>query len=274
MKDKVLIIGKRSNLSKNLRSSIKNSELISSEDISNLNLEINKYEKVNIIYNTCFNTHLLNKKGTDPIEYSNYSFHYLAQFINICQLYSSQINSIIYTSSCGVYGENKCAKETDHIKIKNLYASLKISSEYLLKKYLDCTNINLTFARLFNLYGGDDKFSVISKINHAIKNNKSFLMFDNGQNIRDYIHIYDVVEIYKLILNLKYKGLINISTGIGTSTKSIIEIAENHYKKKLKIVNDKSNDIKVSIGSNNLLRKKLNYNNFIDVKDQIFKDFL
>ena len=121
MINKVLIVGKRSNLSKHLNNSIENSELISSKNINSLNLEINKYKKVDIIYNTCFNTHLLHKEDTDPIEYSNYSFHYLAQFINICKLCSKRINSIVYTSTCGVYGENKYAQETDFVKIRNLY---------------------------------------------------------------------------------------------------------------------------------------------------------
>ena len=100
------------------------------------------------------------------------------------------------------------------------------------------------------------------------------MLFDNGNNIRDYIHINDVVEIYKSILNHNYKGItINISTGIGTSTKSIIEIAETFYKRKLKIINVESNDIKISVGSNDLIRKELNYSNFIKLKDLIFKDF-
>ena len=65
----------------------------------------------------------------------------------------------------------------------------------------------------------------------------------------------------------------NISTGIGTSTKSIIEIAEFFYKRKLKIINAESNDIKISVGSNQLIRKELNYNNFIKLKGLIFNDF-
>ena len=272
--NKVIIIGKRSNLSEHLQNSIINSILISSKEIENLALVINKYEKVDIIYNTCFNTNLLNKKNTEPIKYSNYSFHYLAKFTNICRNYYKKINSIIYTSTCGVYGENKFAKEHDTVKVTSLYSSLKISSEYFLTKYLEDTSIDLIYARVFNLYGGKDKFSVISKINNAIKNNEPFVLSNNGNTIRDYIHINDVVNIYELILKFSYKGLINICTGKGIATKTIINFAENYYNKKLKIINKNSSEIKISVGSNNIISKKLKYKNFIELNKVIFKDLL
>ena len=93
------------------------------------------------------------------------------------------------------------------------------------------------YARLFNMYGGNDHFSVISKIIHAIKNDYPFSLSNNGSSIRDFIHIDDVVKIYKLMLNLNHRGVTNIASGIGTSTKQIINIAEKSYKKKLKLIN-------------------------------------
>lgn len=46
------------------------------------------------------------------------------------------------------------------------------------------------------MYGGNDNFSIISKIIKAYKNNEEL---NNGNAIRDFIHIEDVVDIYSKI---------------------------------------------------------------------------
>lgn len=273
MGNKIVIIGKRSNLSKALNNSIKNSLVIASKDIKSLEITLKNEQKISIIYNTCFKSNLLYSNNNNPIEYSNYSFHYLSQFIDLCLKYQDKIESIIYSSSCAVYGENEFAKEDDNLKITNLYAALKASSEYLLKKYLDQKNINIVIARLFNMYGGNDNFSVISKVNYAIKNDTPFKLANNGNNFRDFINIKDVVEIYKIILNLNFKGSINISSGVGTPIKKIISIAEEINNKKLRILNDIREEVKSCIGCNRIIKRKLKFEKFINIEDFIIKEF-
>ena len=221
---------------------------------------------IDFIYNTSFHSNLLHSSNTNPVEYSNYSFHYLSKFVNICYKYHSKINSIIYTSSCAVYGDNSFAKEDDELKIKSLYASLKASSEYLIEKYLGSKNINLIYARLFNLYGGNDHFSVISKIIYAAQNNTPFCLLNNGKNIRDFIYIYDAVKIYKLILESNFSGKINISSGHGTEIQYIIDLAEITFHKKIKIIRKVKNDVLACVGCNDIITNKLKFKDFKELK--------
>lgn len=267
----LIIIGKRSNLSNIIAKNNKNYKLIESKNIENLEFLIKNMDKVNIIYNSSFKSHLLNSTNTDPIDYSKYSFHYLSKFIKICERYHEKIIRIIFTSSCSVYGENEYASENDEIKISNLYSSLKISSEYMLKKYLGDKNINLIFARLFNMYGGNDQFSVISKIIFSIKNRKPFLLSNNGENIRDFIHIDDVASIYKLILNSDLKGVINISSGMGIAIKDIVKLTEEISQKKLIIKNQEKNEVKICVGSNKIITKNLNFTKFKSLREFLVK---
>ena len=273
MTDKIIIIGKRSNLSKELKESFSDSLVIGSDDIESLEIELRSNQKISIIYNTCFKSNLLNSDNSNPIDYSNYSFHYLSKFINLCLKYKSKIKSILYSSSCAVYGENKLANEKDDLKITNLYSALKASSEYLLKKFLDHEDINLVNARIFNMYGGDDSFSVIWRIKQSIKKDLPFYLVNNGNNIRDFIHISDVVKIFKLILDLNFKGTINISTGIGTPISKIINLIQDIHNIKLHTVNIVREEAKTCIGCNKIVKNKLKFNQFINIEDFIIKEF-
>ena len=267
--DKIFIIGKRSILSKALNNSIKNSIVFSSKDLKPLEDSLKNFKKVDIIYNTAFKSSLLNQDNSDPIEYSNYSIHFLAEFISICIQNKENIRSIIFTSSCSLYGEKEKANENDEIKITNLYGALKASSEMMLKKFLKKSEINLIIIRLFNMYSNDDNFSIISKIINSLKKDTYLNLFNKGEGIRDFIHIDDVVNIYRLILESNFNGTLNIASGTGVSIKKIINVAEESSNRKLKIINNSISDAKICTGSTKLLCKEFKVNNFINVLDFI-----
>ena len=80
---KVLIIGKRSILSNELNKTIEGSLVFSSNEFENIKFYLEKFNNLNIIYNTNFKSNLLNQKDINIIDYSNYSIHYLAKYISI-----------------------------------------------------------------------------------------------------------------------------------------------------------------------------------------------
>ena len=272
MKRQIIIIGKRSNLSNCLNQYLKGCFVISSNDLYEIENKIKDLENINFIYNSFFQSNLLSSDGTNPIEYTNYSIHYLSQFVSLCNKYHSKINSIIYSSSCAIYGDNKFAKESDMMKITSLYAALKASSEYLIDKYLGNKKINLVYARLFNLYGGNDKFSVISKIVNSLKNSSPFYLINNGNNIRDFIYINDVAKIYKLIIESGLVGKINISSGNGIKIKKVIKIAEKISRKKLQIINKVKTDIHTCVGCNEIITNKLGFKDFTKLEDFFYEE--
>ena len=54
------------------------------------------------------------------------------------------------------------------------------------------------------------------------KSNKLNLI-NKGESIRDFIHINDVVNIYKKILNNKKQGIIDVGSGYGIKINNIID---------------------------------------------------
>ena len=117
------------------------------------------------------------------------------------------------------------------------------------------------------MYGGNDQFSIVSKILNALKTNETLKIANEGKSIRDFINIKDVVKIYQGLILKEISGTLNISTGEGYSIKQIINIAEQIFDKKLNIENREVNEIEISIGSNSKLMETLSLKKFITIPE-------
>ncbi|WP_298749193.1 NAD-dependent epimerase/dehydratase family protein [uncultured Arcobacter sp.] len=265
MKIKTLIIGKRSNLSNKLNYAIKDSELIASKSILAEEFSFGKYvnyDGINIIINT-FHPTLKFDEFNKPKEYIENSIYVLSLILNqiLKENFSKKINKIIYSSSASVYGNNNYCYEDNSLIPMNLPASLKISSEKHLEQFCENLEIDYTIARIFNMYGGDDNFSVISKIIKAAKDKKKITLINNGTSIRDFIHVDDVVLSYVRILKRKKVTCLNIATGKGVSVKMILDYLELHgYSIEYKNIEKK--EIKVSTANVSKLNDLINVEKF------------
>lgn len=263
---KTIIIGRSSNLSQFLIKKLDNAESISSRDLLTDIKALLHFgdEKINIIFNNFQPAVMLNNIG-NPEEYIKNSIGITSKVLSYCKDYNIIINKIIYTSSSSIYGNNILCTENDELKPMNLHASLKVSNEKLIEKFCADNNIDYTIARVFNMYGGDDKFSIISKILKAYKTNTELTIVNNGNAIRDFIHIEDVVDIYSKLLSISGVPVLNIGTGEGNSVKNIVDLFHTHGKK-LKIKNIYRNELKISTADNRLLIDKLKKDKFISIE--------
>jgi len=151
-------------------------------------------------------------------------------------------------------------------------ASLKIANEELIKKFCMEHNIDYTIARVFNMYGGDDKFSIISKIIKAHKKDETLTIVNHGNAIRDFIHIDDVVDIYFKLLDKKDIPYLNIGTGIGNSIKNILDFLNNHNVQ-INTNNIKREELKISTADIKLLDKNIEKTSFKNIEDYLKKEF-
>lgn len=250
------IIGRRSNLSRALATHIAGARLIASDELSLLPDQLADAGKSDLIYNVYYKSSLLGQTDA-PDTYAHYAFTTLATFVSLCLEHRNHINTIVFTSSSAVYGDNARAVETDKTDITNLYASLKLASEFFLKDHLKNTSIRLIIPRVFNMYGGDDEFSVVSKIAAAIINNREISVANNGRSVRDFVHIDDVAEVYKKLLKSTGDGVINVGTGEGISVQQLINIAEASFSRPLRIMHTKRDEIARSVACTDLLTRTI-----------------
>jgi UDP-glucose 4-epimerase len=133
---------------------------------------------------------------------------------------------VIYTSSCGVYGENIIpTPETACPNPRNPYTITKLAAEYLIKT----AGIKYIILRLGNVYGGDGERGVRGSLLSGKRIN------GDGTHTRDYIHVEDVVEALIQAKNWN-NGIYNIGTGKETSVNDLADIlkVKKKYSKNVK----------------------------------------
>ncbi len=242
---KTLIFGKKSYLSDYLTKRIINSKVYS---LSEKNLNFSEFENSNIIINSFYSSLKLEK--IDDYElFIKKSIFELSKLLN--KIKKKKINIIIYTSSSSVYNsfnENIFKDERN----RKVYAALKIAAENLMKNFCYENKIKLCITRIFNIFGENEKFSIISKIIDCYNSKLNKLkLINKGQSIRDFIYIEDVVKVYRRIIKTKSEGIIDVGSGYGIEINDII--------KKLGIDNFKISNIKKN-ETNFSIAQKIRFN--------------
>ena len=246
-----LIIGERSALSQNLKKKLKKSKIISSNNFLNLKIQ----SKSNIIINSFYPSKQISKLE-DYNEFLNQSLLILAE--GLMRLNKKLINKIIYTSSSSIYGLNTQFKHADYGNRK-IYAASKLLAENIVTNFSTKNKIPYTIARVFNLYGENDKFSIVSKLIDSNKNKDFFILNNNGSAIRDFISFNQVSDIYNQILKNKKSEIVDVGTGYGTQILDIVKTIEN---KKLIIKKKSIPEQDSSISEKNFYNKNIKFSDF------------
>ena len=147
------------------------------------------------------------------------------------------VKSIIIASSDKAYGEYGLAKmpykENYHLKPVFPYDTSKACADMIAKSYSSkLFKLPIIITRFSNIYGpGQLNFTaLIPDLIRSCISNKKFEMRGNGESIRDYVYIDDIVDVYKLLskklyLNpKKYSGeVFNAGTNTPHKTKNILK---------------------------------------------------
>ncbi len=261
---KTLILGKRSFLSERLKNKINSSKVVNFVEFEKY-ISFNK-KKFNLIINSFYPSSKLN----NIYSYGDFYNRSIGKLTNVLDnIKSKNINKIIYTSSASIYGSINEAKFKDDNN-RYLYSSTKLLSEVLMKNFCQKKKIQLVIARVFNMYGANDNFSIINKLIEAKINKKKIIINNEGNTIRDFIHVDDVCEIYSKILNSKDSFTLDVGSGFGIKIKDIIDFVKIP---KNKIIFKKSfiDEINYSIANVNEINQKLKKNKFYRLENFLSK---
>ena len=263
MKKLIYIVGKNSNLSKNLLNYLKNVKLVSLEELKKKKKKI-KDKEICLIINKFFPSSKLNNIDTLENFYKD-SILYTAKLLDLIN--NLNISKIIYSSSSSVY--NSIGNDY-HLGNRDLYSSSKLACENMIKNFCKKKRVDYVIARIFNMYGGHDHFSIISKIQNAIKYEKNIFLNNKGESIRDFIHIRDVCKIYKRLIPIK--GSFTIDVGTGKGIKIIDLINSISPKLNFKLKGPTNEEIENSIANTEFIRNKLKYKSFVSLESFFKKE--
>jgi len=187
------------------------------------------------------------------------------------------VNKILSASSSSVYGNNEKVpfSETDNVDHPiSPYAATKKSGELLCYNYHHLYGLNIACLRFFTVYGPRQRPEMaIHKFTHMIDTNQAIPVFNNGECLRDYTYIDDIINGIMSILhhdNIGY-DIINLGNSDTTSTLELIQLIEDALGKKahLDLMPAQPGDVDKTFADISHAKEKYNYSPNYPVKKGI-----
>lgn len=147
--------------------------------------------------------------------------------INILEVFGKDLQNFVYASTAEVYGlpdaNEPLAEDVVLPRPLSYYGASKLAGEKFCQVYAAKHGLSVSILRYTVLYGPGDK------INRAIPNfikkalNGDDLKVFGGEELRDYLHVYDAAEATCIVATKRVEGVLNIGTGEGISIKETAE---------------------------------------------------
>jgi UDP-glucose 4-epimerase len=136
--------------------------------------------------------------------------------------------ALAFASTNAVTGPMEAPAITETATLRPLtpYGATKAAAEMLMSAYTASYGLRCACLRLTNVYGPgmQAKDSIVARLMRAIRLNKEFEIYGDGRQVRDYVHVSDVVAAVRLgLLSEDWHGPIVIGTGSSLSVLEVID---------------------------------------------------
>ena len=230
---------------------ISRKEIVPKNGVEDWVLDLNKQSswirivsKSDIIFHLSGNTSIYNAEK-DPKKSLVSTLFPVIQLINASKKLS-RIPRVVFSSTATVYGLTEVfpVLETEHPNPITTYDLHKYFAEQQLSVASNSNIIDAISLRLANVYGPSPTESlaqdrgILSKITRMRFEPKNLQIFGNGEYLRDYIYIDDVVNAflhasvmnYDILLN-RSDIILNVASGKGTLVKEVFSLISQEVEK-------------------------------------------
>lgn len=167
---------------------------------------------------------------------------------------------MVLSSSCAVYGNDpKLPKKEDMLpEPSSPYSVTKLLGEYYCKTFSSIYSMNTISLRYFNVYGpgqNPEYAAVIQAFIDRMKAGRHPVIYGDGKQSRDFVHVDDVARANLLASKLQSRGkVINIGTGKETSVLGLVDKLNALLGKNLQPVFEKERpgDVRHSVADKSL----------------------
>lgn len=167
--------------------------------------------------------------------------------INVLEMAKEyEVEKIIYASSAAVYGEPDYlpVDEKHPIKAMSPYGITKHTPEHYIKMYSELYDLKYTIFRYSNVYGPrqDPKGEggVVSIFVDKMLAEERPVIFGDGEQTRDFIHVYDIVKANLLALEKGDSILVNVSTESRDSVNDLVDYLNEILPYNLEAINEEA----------------------------------
>ena len=185
------------------------------------------------------------------------------------------VRKIVVSSSAGIFGELKTMpiKEDHDIEPDSPYGCTKLCKEKLCLAYAKLYNIEAVALRYFNVYGQNQRFdaygNVIPIFVFRMLQNEPIVIFGDGDQTRDFVHVDDVVQANINAADaIGVSGAFNIASGTRVTINHLVEMIIKHNNGLTKIEHgpERPGDVRHSLADLTLAHQRINYTPTVDLE--------
>ncbi len=177
--------------------------------------------------------------------------------------------NIIFTGSGFEYGDKGKIKLKEDMELNpfSLYGATKVSAFLIGKKLCESLGINYINLRLFNIFGeyeGSNRL-IPQIINNYLEGKE--LNFTAGNQVRDYLYIKDIIEVYEMILekNIYNNETYNVCSSEEVTIKEFITkvadtIGINKESLNFGTIPSRKEEALYIVGDNSKLKRDFDWN--------------
>lgn len=144
------------------------------------------------------------------------------------------VKRFVFSSTSSVYGvrEDICRETDTHLEPVSPYGATKLMGELYCKQFSLLFDVPCVMLRYFNVHGPRQNphsqyAAVVAKFQYLMERNEPILIFGNGQQTRDFVHVKDVAQANLLVgmapQNIVEGQCFNIGTGKSISVMQLLQ---------------------------------------------------
>ena len=207
----------------------------------NYHVDLSKNRSSNLLQTYCMDVDCIFHMAADisvqysiesPFESYSNNINSLFNVLEFAKRYN--ISKVVFSSSASVYGvTDKVCVETDETDPLNAYALSKLNGEQIMKMYHDLYDINTVSLRYFNVYGPRQSNTgqyapVVGIFQKQKESNGALTIVGDGEQTRDFVHVFDVVSANMLVADKDVNGVYNVGTGVEYSVNQIADMISDN----------------------------------------------
>lgn len=194
----------------------------------------------------------------------------------------SGVRKLIVASSMSIYGEGSMhqgVSENNTPKCESVYAVTKRDQEELCLSVGKSMGISTVALRFFNTYGPEQSLNnpytgAIAIFASSLLNDNQPVIFEDGNQTRDFIHVEDIVRGIEKAIGKGISGTFNLGTGKATTIKRIAELLAFYLDKDIrpKITHKRRDgDIRHCFADTKKAKQELDFHSVIPIEYGIQK---
>ena len=205
-------------------------------DINDRSHMIDRYEGVDTVFHVAGQARVQTSIH-NPIQSVKDNINATAKVLEFSR--KAGVRRVIYSMTSSVYGSHQ-PPHTEDMEPQPLspYAVTKLAGEQLCKVYSNLYNLETASLRYFNVYGpGEHEFgqytTVVKKFLQQKANDEFLTIVGDGEQRRDFTHVYDIVEANIAAMNYEgeLKGeIFNIGAGHNYSINEVAQMISSKYQ--------------------------------------------